>query len=64
MNKGERTVDFQKGSLLEERDMVLIVDFDGGSLSMRAAMVSMGNGLVSTAMPGASWPLPTAAFSA
>jgi hypothetical protein len=31
---------------------------------MRAAIASMGNGLVSTAMPGASWPWPTAAFSA
>ena len=31
---------------------------------MRAAMVSIGNGLVSTDMPGVRCPLPTSAFSA
>ncbi len=31
---------------------------------IRRPSVSTTNGLVSTAMPGSSWPLPTAAFSA
>jgi hypothetical protein len=31
VNEGERSVDFKKGGLLEERDMVLIVDLDGAA---------------------------------